>query len=55
MIHRVLLVRHESHEAAVELEASSPAEAERMARERAEGGMIAWVRVHQELDAEVDS
>ncbi len=53
MIFRILLSKSESHEAAVELHAESADEAERMAKERADGGMVNWVKVYREMVTEV--
>ena len=54
MIFRVLLERHEAHEAHVEVEAETMREAEELARSRAHDGMIAWTRVNEDTRAQVE-
>jgi hypothetical protein len=51
MIYRVILQRAVSEEAAIEIEAGSPEEAEDTARTRESDGMVAWVKTHEEVEA----
>lgn len=52
MIYRVTLHRAQSHEAAVELEAEDREEAERMAWERDQAGMVNWVQMMSDVSVE---
>jgi hypothetical protein len=53
MIYRVALQRRLAQEAAIEVEAESRDEAESIAEERAESGMVNWFDVCEELGVEV--
>ncbi len=54
MTYRVLLQRAVSEEAAIEVEAEHPEEAEDYARAMAEDGMVAWTVVHDDTEATVE-
>jgi len=54
MTYRVVLQRAVSEEAAIEVEAFDRDEAEDIARQRAADGLVAWTKVHDELDANAE-
>jgi hypothetical protein len=49
---RVTLSRAVAHEGVVTVWAETSKEAESVAKERADDGMIAWTETHSELDAQ---